>query len=204
MASAQGPAGYQPPPVANVGGPSPGMPSLACHRQCPVAWDAMPGMSPSSPVDPAASGSQLASAAPPAMNPPTGQPNVPPPANVASLALDGYCPVELVESKAWKVGDRRWGATHQGRTYLFTGPEQQRRFLDAPDRYSPVNSGNDVVLAMDEGQAVPGRRDHGVFYGNRIYLFASEDSLEAFSRQPARYETALQRAAQAARMGNYR
>jgi YHS domain-containing protein len=138
------------------------------------------------------------------MNQPTNPPDVPPSANMAPLALDGYCPVELVENKAWKVGDRRWGATHQGRTYLFTGPEQQRRFLDAPERYCPVNAGNDVVLALDEGQAVPGRREHGVFYGSRIYLFASEDSLEAFSRQPARYETAIQRAAQTSPMGNYR
>lgn len=136
--------------------------------------------------------------------PPTGAPPIQP-AIEMPLALDGYCPVELVDNKQWTVGDRRWGATHEGRTYLFTGPEQQQRFLGEPDRYSPVNSGNDVVLAMEDGQAVSGRREHGVFYGSRIYLFSSEDSLQAFSRQPGQYESALARASQAAsRAKNFR
>jgi YHS domain-containing protein len=50
-----------------------------------------------------------------------------------------------------------------------------------------VISGNDPVLAMDGGQAVSGRREHGVFYENRIYLFADEASLQRFYQNPNRY-----------------
>jgi protein disulfide-isomerase len=103
------------------------------------------------------------------------------------LGLDGYCPVSLCERQQWVMGDRRWGAIHRGRTYLFVGPDQQRRFLADPDRYAPVISGNDIILAAEQGQAVPGTREHGVFFGGRVYLFSSEASLEKFSQNPAAY-----------------
>jgi YHS domain-containing protein len=48
-------------------------------------------------------------------------------------------------------------------------------------------SGNDPVLAIDRGQTTPGRREHGVFFENRIYLFSSEATLEEFRRNPRRY-----------------
>lgn len=116
----------------------------------------------------------------------------PPAANSPPLGLDGYCPVRLAESQQWVLGDRRWGAIHEGCTYLFAGPAEQQRFLANPDRYGPVMSGDDVVLAIDDGRSVPGCREHGVFYGGRVYLFSSEESLEKFSRVPNRYASAVQ------------
>lgn len=110
-----------------------------------------------------------------------------PPVTSPPLCLDGYCPVTLSEKQQWVVGDRRWGAVHRGRTYLFAGPEEQRRFFTDPDRYAPTVSGNDVVLATEQGQAVPGMREHGVFFGNRVYLFSSEASLEKFVKNPNQY-----------------
>ena len=105
------------------------------------------------------------------------------------LCLDGYCPVTLSEKQQWVVGDRRWGAIHRGRTYLFAGPEEQRRFFTDPDRYAPATSGNDVVMATEQGQTVPGMREHGVFFGNRVYLFSGEATLEKFARNPNQYAT---------------
>lgn len=103
------------------------------------------------------------------------------------LALDGFCPVTLSEKKAWTKGDTRWGAIHRGQTYLFTSHEEQQRFLSKPDAYSPVISGNDPVLALDNRQSVAGRREHGLFFENRIYLFSTEASLDRFKQNPNRY-----------------
>ncbi|MCE5301799.1 MAG: thioredoxin family protein [Planctomycetaceae bacterium] len=103
------------------------------------------------------------------------------------LALDGFCPVALMDKQQWVMGDRRWGAVHRGRTYLFRGPEEQKQFFSDPDRYAPVLSGNDVVLASEQSQTVPGRREHGAYFGNRIYLFASEATLDKFTRNPNLY-----------------
>jgi YHS domain-containing protein len=103
------------------------------------------------------------------------------------VALDGFCPVQLVERATWTPGNKLWGARHRGRIYLFAGPEEQRRFLADPDRFAPVSSGNDVVLATDQGRTVPGGREHGVYYGGRVYLFADEASLQRFGSNPNFY-----------------
>ncbi len=96
------------------------------------------------------------------------------------------------------------GAIHRGRTYLFAGPEEQRRFFADPDRYAPAASGNDVVLATEQGQAVPGMRQHGVFFPerlpNHVYLFSSEATLEKFAKNPSLYAN---QALGATRSGDY-
>lgn len=111
----------------------------------------------------------------------------PPAAAQPPFALDRYCAVTLVEKRRWEVGDERWGAIHRGRTYLFVSQEAQKAFLANPDRYSPVYAGNDPVMRVDYQQDVPGKREHGAFYNNRIYLFTSEDTFQRFDRDPARY-----------------
>ncbi len=108
--------------------------------------------------------------------------------------LDGMCAVELTERQKWVAGDRRWGAYHRGRLYLFAGEVQQQRFLANPDYYSPVFSGYDPVVALKEGRFVPGRRQHGAFYNRRVYLFASEASLAEFYQAPERFQSAATQA----------
>jgi YHS domain-containing protein/thiol-disulfide isomerase/thioredoxin len=117
--------------------------------------------------------------------PPQAQPPAPP--APPALALDGYCPVTLVDRRQWQAGDRQWGAIHRGRTYLFINEAAQKAFLSNPDRYSPVLSGNDPVMRLDHQQDVPGKREYGAFYNDRIYLFTSEDTFQRFDRNPNRY-----------------
>ncbi len=107
------------------------------------------------------------------------------------LGLDGYCPVTLVEKQKWVKGDPRWGAIHEGRTYLFAGPEEQKRFLAQFDKYAPVLSGCDPVKFVETGKLVPGQRAHGVFYRDQIYLFVDEASLQQFWSAPERYALAV-------------
>jgi protein disulfide-isomerase len=163
-----------PPSQPMVAQPAPAVAAMApAYTGAPAAVPSgmqQLGVSAQSPVNP-----RPATAA--VQAPPTTQP----------LALDCYCPVTLTEKQQWMPGDRRWGAIHRGRTYLFAGPEEQRRFFTDPDRYAPVVAGNDIVLATEQGQAVPGMREHGVFFGNRIYLFSSEATLEKFSKNPGQY-----------------
>ena len=51
----------------------------------------------------------------------------------------------------------------------------------------PVCSGDDIVMAADEHKAVPGLREHGVFFANHIFLFATEATLQKFSANPNYY-----------------
>jgi len=103
------------------------------------------------------------------------------------FALDGFCPVQLLEKDRWQPGQRAWGAIHRGRTYLFAGPDEQRRFLADPDRYAPVSSGNDVVLLLDQGRMVSGDRNHGLRFDGHVYLFADEATLARFQNNPQFY-----------------
>jgi protein disulfide-isomerase len=119
------------------------------------------------------------------------------PAGSPPLALAGFCPVTLTDQERWVEGDLRWGARHEGRTYLFAGPEQQRRFLASAARYAPVLSCQDVVLAVDESRSVEGQREFGVWFPDpergRVFLFSSEETLAQFHRDSARYLDGLSR-----------
>jgi thioredoxin-related protein len=164
------------PPISNV----PPLPTLV---QPPVAAPQPPVVANNGPMpQPGVTAQPPAGVAPPQNN------AVPPPVvNNPAFGLEGFCPVSLVEKWKWVKGDRRWGVNHRGRDYLFAGPEEQRRFFADPDRYAPVASGTDVVLSSDQGQTVPGLRDYGVVFGNRVFLFSSQASLDAFSRNPNAY-----------------
>ncbi len=107
------------------------------------------------------------------------------------VALDGYCPVVLKDKKQWQAGDVRFTAVHRGRMFYFASELEQARFLGAPDSYSPVLSGADPYLLLEHRNVVFGKREHGVFYNGRIVLFASEESLAAFSKEPQSYARRL-------------
>jgi len=49
-------------------------------------------------------------------------------------------------------------------------------------------------LAIDENQAVPGKRQHSLDYDNQFYLFSSEITLAKFTSDPDRYATGVRQA----------
>jgi len=183
-------------PASNVPGPAGPQTAAAHTNTTPTPAAVLPVSTPAPgvrlaqtipPSQPTAAAPPVRQSASPSTGAPAGNPTQQPPAINPPLGLDGYCPVVLSERQQWALGDRRWGAIHRGRTYLFTGPEEQARFFTNPDRYAPAVSGNDVVLAAEQGQPVPGMREHGVFFGNRVYLFSSEATLDKFARNPILY-----------------
>ncbi len=123
------------------------------------------------------------------------------PAENPPLGLDGYCAVSLCDDllanrrDRWVLGNKAHGVIHRGRTYLFVDAEKAARFFQDPDRYAPVLSGQDVVLAVEKGQAVPGHRRHGAYFGGRVYLFASEETVQRFENNPNHYADAAMRLA---------
>lgn len=115
-----------------------------------------------------------------------------PSGEAAGLALDGYCCVTLVEEEKWVKGDPRWGVNHRGRTYLFAGRPQQQQFLGDYSTYTPALSGYDCVKYAESGALVEGKRAHGVFYRDQIFLFANEAALKKFWENPNRYVSVVQ------------
>lgn len=160
-------------PSPPVGTPSPpvGTPGVIGQPPASLPSPAM-GQSPSMGQPPVAGAAPLANIKP-AANPPLG--------------LEGFCPVQLMENSRWQAGKKAWGAIHRGRTYLFSGVEEHRRFLADPDHYAPVGSGSDVVLLLEEGRSVLGFREHGLQFDGHVYLFADEGTLEKFRSNPHYY-----------------
>lgn len=94
----------------------------------------------------------------------------------------------------WVQGDLQFGAIHRGRTYLFVTAADRDEFLRQPDTYSPAMSGMDPVLAIDNGQAVPGIRKHALEYGGSFYWFSSEETLNQFWNNAPRYSEGVRQA----------
>ncbi|NQU21369.1 MAG: thioredoxin family protein [Candidatus Nealsonbacteria bacterium] len=117
------------------------------------------------------------------------------PAAEAPIALNRHCPVELAENRRWMLGNRQWGSQYEGRTYLFAGQPQWRKFMANPAQYAPVISGDDLVAAVDQHRRVAGDRSHGVYFENKVYLFANEANLEKFAKNPQFYINSTVRAA---------
>lgn len=144
-------------------------------------------------------GAQLASQQPAAPQQPEPRQPAPQqpqaaPAGQPQFAMDGYCPVTLMEHMKWQKGDPRWGAQHQGQIYLFSSQVEQQKFLANPNQYSPVLSGIDPVAYFSKGQTVPGNRRFGLTYRGTLYLFSSEESLQTFWNDPMRYSSMAQQA----------
>jgi hypothetical protein len=54
------------------------------------------------------------------------------------------------------------------------------------------------VKYAEQGLLIPGRRQHGLFYGKKenpqVYLFADEDAVRRFESAPARYTPIVRQA----------
>ncbi len=107
--------------------------------------------------------------------------------NPLRSALGGYCPVQLHEHDRWSAGSADFQTSYQGQVYHFSSAAAQKRFEAAPEKYVPVQNGNDVVLTAEENRTVPGSVDHSAVWHGRLYLFSSSATLAMFREDPARY-----------------
>lgn len=110
------------------------------------------------------------------------------------LAFEGFCPVTLKTGRKWVTGNPQFGAIHRGRTFLFTGETERQQFLASPDAFSPVFSGMDAVILLDQNQAVEGSRRFGYEYRGAFYLFNSQETMARFANDPDRYSAQVRQA----------
>ncbi len=108
----------------------------------------------------------------------------------APLALQGYCPVCVVEMKKWVPGKPEHSVVYDGHTYLFPGEEQKRMFEADPSKYTPALHGDCVVCAVEMKKRVPGSVNFGQFHGGRLFLFPGEAQRKMFTANPGKYADA--------------
>lgn len=117
------------------------------------------------------------------------QPEKPATPSTPELALQGYCPVAIVDNNQWLAGNRDYGLIHLGKLYLFTSSEAMESFQANPEAYTPVMNGLDVVIFFNEHRIVEGKREFGLRDPefNRMFFFANEETLNHFYQEHQRY-----------------
>jgi len=105
--------------------------------------------------------------------------------------LKGFCPVALRDHRELKDARPSFQAEFNGDYYNFSSAEALAKFKADPETYAPAAGGQDVVLAASEGTSREGSLDRAVWYRNKLYLFSSKDSHEAFVASPKKFAVDL-------------
>ena len=103
------------------------------------------------------------------------------------LALEGFCPVTLCSEEKWVAGNPAYCTMYQGHIFRFATAETMMTFVRNPANYMPVAMGEDIVLMVDRNKRINGNRKFGAWYQGRVFLFSSQEALNAFSERPDYY-----------------
>lgn len=103
------------------------------------------------------------------------------------LALEGFCPVTLCAEERWVSGNPAYCTMYQGHIFRFASLEALTTFVRNPANYIPVAMGEDIVLMADRNKRVEGDRKFGAWFQGRIFLFSSQETLNAFENRPRYY-----------------
>ncbi len=111
---------------------------------------------------------------------------------VPELAIQGFCPVSVIEEDRWVEGNPDFGVIHLGMLYLFGSAEKMQTFLDDPIPYTPVMNEIDVVRFFEERRIVRGKREWGLKdpVHQRMFFFADESAMNHFWNKHERYTEA--------------
>ncbi|MDR3232553.1 MAG: DUF255 domain-containing protein [Planctomycetaceae bacterium] len=103
------------------------------------------------------------------------------------LALEGFCPVTLSLEERWVTGNPAYCTLFQGALFRFSSQEALIAFGKEPLRFIPAAGGEDIVLVVDRNKHVNGSRKFGAWFQNRVFLFSSQETLDAFAARPEYY-----------------
>jgi YHS domain-containing protein len=108
----------------------------------------------------------------------------------APLALEGYCPVTVLQVRKWVKGDPAVRAVYDGRTYVFANEQGKKMFEANPAKYVPALGGDCVVALVKMGKRVPGDIRNAAIHDGRLFLFSSAEARKMFLADPATYANA--------------
>lgn len=104
------------------------------------------------------------------------------------VAMNGYCPVCILDMRKWVKGDARYSVVVDGKKYLFPGEPQMQKFLQNTTKYTPALNGSCIVRYASGAGMVPGSVYHTARHKDRLYMFPSEAEKAKFMKNPSAYE----------------
>lgn len=101
--------------------------------------------------------------------------------------FQGFCPVALHDRRELVDSRPEFICVFEGRTYEVSSAQAKVRFDANPEKYAPVNRGNDVVLTARGEAEVEGNLHYAVWFKDRLYLFRTAETLREFDAAPKEY-----------------
>jgi YHS domain-containing protein len=111
--------------------------------------------------------------------------------------LKGFCPVALRDDRELLDTVPDFRTVHGSKTFYFSSSDAKVKFDGAPQKYAPINNGNDIVLLNGEKKIVEGSLDHAVWYKDRLHLFSTPATLATFVQEIAKKRAVNESAKQA-------
>ncbi|MDB5351399.1 MAG: hypothetical protein JWN86_2646 [Planctomycetota bacterium] len=102
----------------------------------------------------------------------------------------GRCVVTRKDAKRDAAGDPAFGATYNGRLYLFADAASRSRFADSPETYSGLDIAENGLCPHCkrlQNKDVAGKAEFAATYSGKRYLFPDETHRQAFRIAPDRY-----------------
>src|SRR5690606_32632554 len=82
--------------------------------------------------------------------------------SAAQPALDGNCPVCLVEMEKAVPGSEEHAVTYDRQVYYFPSAKEKEMFTSNPAKYAPALGGDCVVCRVNMGLRMPGKIEFAV------------------------------------------
>lgn len=108
----------------------------------------------------------------------------------APVALDGNCAVCLLKGGNLVPGSEEYSVEFDGKTYLFPSEKVKETFAESPEKFVPALNGDCIVCFVHGGARAAGSTEFHTIYENRIYLFPSQGTLDAFKEEPKEFASA--------------
>jgi YHS domain-containing protein len=102
------------------------------------------------------------------------------------LAISGFDPVGYFTNSKAVVGRADFEVRYAGATWRFINEGNRQAFIDHPEVYLPMFGGYDPT-GVARGIAVPGHSQVWLIVGERLYLFHTAQTREAFLVEPERF-----------------
>lgn len=103
------------------------------------------------------------------------------------IGLNGFCPVTLTATSAWKAGKEEFLSDYQGVRYLMSSETSLKQFQSTPEAFIPMLHGFDPVALTNDMMIVSGQVELGATYLSRVYFFSSEKNRSQFLVTPSKY-----------------
>jgi hypothetical protein len=100
--------------------------------------------------------------------------------------LKGFCPVALRDRRDLVDTNPDITSIHDGKIYQLSSAEARRRSTQSPKNTFRLLR-TDVIIQVNSHQTIDGTLDHAVWFHDKLYLFSSPESLEAFVLNPTEY-----------------